>query len=31
MWDEYCTTLENMGFYTLQEIDQAAVERYLEK
>jgi putative aldouronate transport system substrate-binding protein len=30
-WDEYCSTLEAMGYYTLQEIDQAAVDRYMAK
>ncbi len=30
-WDEYVAQCESQGFYELQEIDQAAVDRYLAK
>lgn len=30
-WDDYVKTCESMGFYELQEIDQAAVDRYMAK
>ena len=30
-WDNYVAQCESMGFYELQEIDQAAVDRYLAK
>lgn len=30
-WDDYVKTCEDMGFYELQEIDQAAVDRYMAK
>lgn len=30
-WDNYCTALEGMGIHTMEEITQAAVDRYLAK
>lgn len=30
-WDNYCTALEGMGIHTMEEINQAAVDRYLAK
>lgn len=30
-WDNYCASLEGMGIHTMEEITQAAVERYLTK
>lgn len=30
-WDNYVATIEEMGFYELEAIDQAAVDRYLAK
>jgi putative aldouronate transport system substrate-binding protein len=30
-WDTYCATLESMGYFTLMDIDQAAVDRYMAK
>ena len=30
-WDNYCSTLESMGYYELEKIDQAAYERYINK
>ena len=30
-WDNYVAQCESMGFYELQDIDQAAVDRYLNK
>lgn len=30
-WDNYCAALEGMGIHTMEEITQAAVDRYLAK
>ena len=30
-WDNYCAALEGMGIHTMEQINQAAVDRYLEK
>lgn len=30
-WDNYCSALEGMGIHTMEEITQAAVDRYLAK
>ena len=30
-WDNYCTALEGMGIHTMEEITQAAVDRYMAK
>lgn len=30
-WDNYCTALDGMGIHTMEEITQAAVDRYLAK
>ena len=30
-WDNYCAALEGMGIHAMEEITQAAVDRYLAK
>lgn len=30
-WDNYCASLEGMGIHTMEQINQAAVDRYLAK